>query len=71
MDRLRSTDEVKAQATTIDGISALKTRLRQLERGAKVSWSSNVPGTELPTTEIVSDLSAFTAQHGIDLSVKQ
>jgi hypothetical protein len=71
INRLRSTEEVKAQSTTIDGISALKTRLRQLERGSKVSWSQNVPGTELPTTEIVSDMSAFTAQHGIDLSVKQ
>jgi hypothetical protein len=71
MNRLRSTDEVKAQATAIDGISALKTRLRQLERGSKVVWTANVPGTELPTTELVSDLSAFTAQHGIELSVKQ
>jgi hypothetical protein len=71
MNRLRSTEEVKAQATSIDGISALKTRLRQLDRGTKVTWSENVPGTELPTQEIIADLTAFTAQHGIDFVVKQ
>jgi hypothetical protein len=71
MNRLRSSEEVKAPGTTIDGISALKTKLKQLESGTKVTWSANVPGTELPTIEIVSDLSAFTAQHGIELMVKQ
>jgi len=71
MNRLRSSEEVKAPGTTIDGISALKGKLKQLERGTKVTWSANVPGTELPNIEIVSDLSAFTAQHGIELMVKQ
>jgi hypothetical protein len=71
MNRLRSSEEVKAPSTTIDGMSALKSKLKQLERGTKVTWSANVPGTELPTIEIVSDLSAFTAQHGIELMVKQ
>lgn len=71
MNRLRSSEEVKAPGTTIDGISALKSKLKQLERGTKVTWSANVPGTELPNIEIVSDLSAFSAQHGIELMVKQ
>ncbi|HWN81747.1 MAG TPA: hypothetical protein VNM87_06610 [Candidatus Udaeobacter sp.] len=71
MNRLRSTEEVKAPATTIDGLSALKSKLKQLERGTKVNWSANVPGTELPTIEIVSELSTYGAQHGIELSVKQ
>jgi hypothetical protein len=71
MNRLRSSEEVKAPGTTIDGISALKSKLKQLERGTKVTWSANVPGTELPNIEIVSDLSAFSAQHGIELLVKQ
>jgi hypothetical protein len=71
MNRLRSSEEVKAPGTTIDGISALKSKLKQLDRGTKVTWSQNVPGTELPNIEIVSDLSAYSAQHGIELSVKQ
>ena len=71
MNRLRSSEEVKAPATTIDGLSALKSKLKQLDRGTKVNWSANVSGTELPTIEIVSELSTFSAQHGIELSVKQ
>lgn len=71
MNRLRSSEEVKAPGTTIDGISALKGKLKQLARGSKVTWSANVPGTELPNIEIVSDLSAFSSQHGIELQVKQ
>jgi len=70
-NRLRSFDEVKNAEISVEGVSALKSKLRKLEAGEKVRWSARVANTEMPSKETVDDLSRFATQLGLDLTVTE
>ena len=55
----------------MEGVSALKSKLRKLEAGEKVRWSARVANTEMPSKETVDDLSRFATQLGLDLTVTE
>ncbi len=68
-NRLRSFDEITQAEMRMQGVGSLKSKLRKLPQGEKVSWSARVVNTEMPGREIVDDVSRYCAQIGIDLSV--
>jgi hypothetical protein len=55
----------------VEGVSALKSKLRKLPAEAKVRWSARVAGTEMPSKETVDDVSRFATQLGLDLTVTE
>jgi hypothetical protein len=70
-NRLRSFDEIQNAEMTMEGVSALKSKLRKLPAGEKVKWSARVANTEMPNKETVDDVSRFATQVGLDLTVTE
>lgn len=70
-NRLRSFDEIQNAEMTMEGVSALKSKLRKLPAGETVRWSARVVNTEMPNKETVDDVSRFSAQVGLDLTVTE
>lgn len=71
-NKLRSFEEVSADAVAVEGVSALRSRLRKLPRGAELTWSSReVANTLFPPDETIASISTYCAQHGINLLVRQ
>jgi hypothetical protein len=70
-NKLRSFEEVSADEVAVEGVSALQSRLRNLPRGAELTWSSHeVTNTEFPPDETIASISVYCARRGINLVVK-
>jgi hypothetical protein len=70
-NRLRSFDEIQNAEVSVEGVSALKSKLRKLPAGEKVKWSARVANTEMPNKETVDDVSRYATQVGLDLTVTE
>ncbi len=68
-NRLRSFDEIKNAEITAQGIAEIKSKLRKLPSGEKVTWTAKVVNTSMPSYEVVDDLSRYCAQMGLSLTV--
>jgi hypothetical protein len=69
-NRLKTHAEVTAEANHLD-FPALMAKLAELPPGEQVFWLTNrIPGMALPSEAVVSELSTFCMENGIEIAVE-
>jgi hypothetical protein len=71
-NRLKTSDEISAPETRLEGLEALERELDQLPEGEQVFWlAQRVLNTELPPDEMIDAIQAYCGERGILLEIER
>jgi hypothetical protein len=71
-NRLKTRNEITSPKVRLQGVEALRRKLKQLAKGEEVSWSAGlVPRTVLPPKRIIDEVKSYCEERGIIVRVNQ